>query len=788
MKQLVKFRAPALCAALPLLLSACGAGVPGSVNKHVAADSAPVQQGLWQYIQPLVGTLPPGFVNPGPVLPFGMVQPGPDTEGPLNYGGYSFNNVLITGFSHIHMSAGAFKGGEIPLMPLTGAPTSGDLAQFGFPGNAPFYASPYEHASEQAEAGYYRVQLLRYGVQAELTATERAGFHRYTYQVPGQTPRLLIAVGRDLRGAHPASATLRKDGVLTGRVQTDDQGGYAVYFAARFNAPFTAQVQDGGAALAEDQEVQADGLGVLLDFATLDGPLLAKVGISFVDADGALRNLDAEIPGWDFDAVRSSAQAKWDEALSRVFVEGGTEPEKQSFYTALSRAQQFPNLISDVDGRYPGPDDQIHTSARPHYSQYSLWDSYRGQNALLAEIVPGIYQDMVASLIDFDQQSGRLPRWQQAQRDAGHMSGDPAIPFIGEAWCRGLLDAPLRAASYDAMSRLAESRAEQIQLGYATVPKPGTFFEQIPGGERNAGTTLEYGLADFSLALMADSDGKAGDAQKLAQRSLNYRNLQDPETGRTQGFIRPRHDDGSWLTPFVPELPYGFQEGTSWQYSWLAMHDYAGLIEGMGGDDTVRQRLDTFFGFPLNAAPFVWPTIQNQITGFGVLYYGNQYAPGNEHDLEAPYVYNYIGVPWKTQATVRAAVSIYAPTPLGLPGNDDLGALSGALVWNMIGVYPINPGTPLYVIGSPHFERVTIRRPAGDFVVSASGASALKPYVDQAVLDGQTLARSWLILPRAAGTLDLRAVAVPDTAWGADAEARPPSLSRGALADFGCVP
>lgn len=784
----LKFCAPALCAALPLLFSACGAGVPGSVNKHVAADNAPVQQGLWQYIQPLVGTLPPGFVNPGPVLPFGMVQPGPDTEGPLNYGGYSFNNVLITGFSHIHMSAGAFKGGEIPLMPLTGSPTAGDLAQFGFPGNAPFYASPYEHASEQAEAGYYRVQLLRYGVLAELTATERAGFHRYTYQVPGQTPRLLIAVGRDLRGAHPASATLRKDGVLTGMVQADDQGGYAVYFAARFNTPFTAQVQDGGAVLAEDQAVQADGLGVLLDFATLDGPLLAKVGISFVDPDGALRNLDAEIPGWDFDAVRANAQAKWDAALSRVLVEGGTEPEKQSFYTALSRAQQFPNLLSDVDGRYPGPDDQIHTDTRPHYSQYSLWDSYRGQNALLAEIVPDIYRDMVQSLVDFDRQSGRLPRWQQAQRDAGHMSGDPAIPFIGEAWCRGLLDAPLRAASYDAMSRLAESRAEQIQLGYATVPKPGTFFEQIPGGERNAGTTLEYGLADFSLALMADSDGKAGDAQRLAQRSLNYRNLQDPDAGRTQGFIRPRHDDGTWLTPFVPELPYGFQEGTSWQYSWLAMHDYAGLIDGMGGDDTVRQRLDTFFGFPLNAAPFVWPTIQNQITGFGVLYYGNQYAPGNEHDLEAPYVYNYIGVPWKTQATVRAAVSIYAPTPLGLPGNDDLGALSGALVWNMIGVYPINPGTPLYVIGSPHFERVTIRRPAGDFVVSAPGASALKPYVDQAMLDGQTLPRSWLILPRAAGTLDLRAVAVPDTAWGADAGARPPSLSRGALADFACAP
>lgn len=767
---------------LAALTAACGSSAPtatdgGVVPRGADHDPPPAGADLARYVDPFVGSFPPGFVNPGPFAPFGMVQPGPDTEGPLNYGGYSVQNLLITGFSQVHMSAGVYKGGQFPLMPFVGPLTPGNLSQIGWPSQVPGYASPFLPVSQTAEPGYYRAQLLRYGVDVELTATPRVAFHRYTYLLPG-APRLLLDVSRDLDGYHLARAQRDADGLLSGSIDTGD--GYTLYFAARVSAPYTVAT-DAGEALQDGVVVEGEALKLVLEFPDgLDGALGVKFAISYTDVDGARRNLDAEIPHWDFDAVRTATREAWEGELARVLVEGGTEAERRSFYTALMRVQQFPNLHSDVDGRYKGPDGNIHRDTRPHYSQYSLWDSYRGQNQLLAEIQPTRYRDMVRSLLDFQRQGGQLPRWQQGPVDASHMSGDPVIPFIGEAWCRGLLDGGERRAALRAMQTLEASRRERIALGYIPVPKPDNVFEQIAGGSGVAGTTLEYGIADFALALMARDAGDADEAARLAQQSLNYRNLQDAATG----FIRPRHDDGSWLTPFLPELNYGFQEGTSWQYSWLVMHDYAGLVEGMGGAAEVERRLDAFFALPLNLVPAVWPFVQNQLTAFGTLYYGNQYAPGNEHDLQAPYVYNYVGAPWKTQLVARNAARIYAPTPLGLPGNDDLGALSGWLAWTMMGLYPMNPGTPLYVVGSPVFEKVTLQRPNAPLVIEAPGAGPLNGFVSGLALDGAALDRSWLLLPREAATVNLQTSLLPDLQWGT--QNLPPSSSTAALDVFGC--
>ncbi len=754
-----------------------GSGEGGRSGARADQDPAPASADLARYVDPFVGSFPPGFVNPGPFAPFGMVQPGPDTEGPLNYGGYSVQNLLITGFSQIHMSAGVYKGGQFPLMPFVGPLTPGNLSQLGWPSQVPAYASPFLPLTQTAEPGYYRAQLLRYGVDVELAATPRAAFHRYTYRLPG-APRLLLDVSRDLDGYHPASVQRAADGLLSGSIVTGD--GYALYFAMRVEAPYTATA--GGQSLDGGAVASGEALQLVLDFPEgLSQPLQVKIGISYTDADGARRNLDGEIPHWDFDAVRTATRQAWEGELARVLVEGGTAAERTSFYTALMRVQQFPSLHSDVDGRYRGPDDRIHHDTRPHYSQYSLWDSYRGQNQLLAELQPTRYRDMVRSLLAFQQQGGQLPRWQQGPVDASHMSGDPVIPFIGEAWCRGLLDANERSAALQAMQTLEASRRERIALGYIPVARPGTLFEQIAGGSGVAGTTLEYGIADFALALMTRSAGQRDEAERLAQQSLNYRNLQDAATG----FIRPRHEDGSWLTPFLPELNYGFQEGTSWQYSWLAMHDYAGLFAGMGGAASVQQKLDQFFALPLNLVPAAWPFVQNQLTAFGVLYYGNQYAPGNEHDLQAPYVYNYAGAPWKTQLVARNAARIYAPTPLGLPGNDDLGALSGWLAWTMIGLYPMNPGTPLYVVGSPVFEKVTLHRPGAPLVVEAPGAGPLNAFVNGLSVEGVARDRSWLVLPRQAVTVTLQTVFLPDLEWATHTP--PPSLSTAGLDAFGCL-
>jgi predicted alpha-1,2-mannosidase len=521
-----------------------------------------------------------------------------------------------------------------------------------------------------------------------------------------------------------------------------------------------------------------------------------KVGVSYTDEEGALANLDAELPGWDFDATRAAARAAWNEALWRILVEGGTEAERISFYSALYRLQHFPNLHSDVDGRYRGPDGQVHEDGRPHYSQFSSWDSYRGQNQMQAEIVPERYGDMVRSLLAFHEQAGFLPRWQEGPKDASHMSGDPIIPFIGEAWCRGQLNAQLRAALWPALANLPARRdGELAARGYISVPPPAPYgasgigpldelqklVREVEGGPGRAGTTLEYGIADFSLALMAQHVAGA-DAAGIAQRSLNYRNLLDVEDTK---WIRPRLADGSWLTPFAPELGYGFQEGTSWQYSWLAMHDYAGLVAGMGGSEAVQQRLDVFFNFPaVVATPVAWPTVQNQVTAFGVAYYGNQYAPGNEHDLQAPFVYNYVGAPWKAQAVARAAASIYTPTPNGLPGNDDLGALSGWLLWTMAGLYPMNPGTPLALIGSPVFEKLTIRRASGDLVIEAPGSSGVSKYVQSVTVNGAAWEKPYLVLPRAATTIRVELGPVPSPDWGAAQP--PPSLSADGMEQFGC--
>jgi len=758
------------------------AGVVVMLMLPVASRAGTDDPAAW--VDPFIGTLVPGFVNPGPVLPHGMVALGPDTEGPLNYGGYYRHNSLITGFSHIHMSAGVPRGAQIPLMPVTGEVLGGDLSDIGWTQPVPAYSSAFDHATEVAEPGYYAVQLDRYAIGAELTATERAGMHRYRFPA-GVASKIVVDVGRDLGGRHPASATLVDDRTLAGSITTSTGPNHTIHFVARFDRSVLAAHSLEGELLMPGSTLSADGAGVVLDFGSDGGVLVAKVGISYVDQAGAAGNLDAEIPRWDFDEVRSDAVAEWRRALSRVEVEGGTAAERISFTTALYHSQLFPNVASDVDGRYLGADGEIHSGNRPHYSHFSLWDSYRGQNQLLAEIDPVAYRDMIGSLLDFHRQSGSLPRWQLANRDQGSMSGDPVIPFVAEGWCRGLVPDDAKPELFEAMREMVERRPEYIEHGYQPVRPPESSWEVYEGGPGSTGTSLEYGVAEFSLALMADRLERETDRDTMVARAMNYRNLLDPQTG----WIRPRFADGSWLEPFHPELGYGFQEGTSWQYSWLAMQDLRGLFDRMGGDSVVRDRLDTLLAFPATATVPVLPAkAQNQATVFGIAYYGNQYAPGNEHDLEAPFLYNYAGAPWKTQASARGVVSVFTPTPDGLPGNDDLGALSGWLVWAMLGIYPMTPGAPMYTVASPVFTSAVVHRPTGDLTISAPNASTTAKYVQSATLNGAPLDRAWFTESdlQDGATVTLAMDAIPNVAWGAAPQDAPPSASTHALDAFGC--
>ncbi len=713
-------------------LPACLLAVAAAAPAARAADPA-------GSVDPMIGTFAPGFVFPGAVVPFGMVQNSPDTVGPLVYSGYMWHDALIRGFSLVHLSGpGATKGGDLPFMPWTGSGPP--------PGDPQRYASAYSHAAEHAEAGYYSVRLAN-GVAAELTASTHAAMQRYAFP-PALDADLIVDAGRDNAGLHEGGFRVVGPREIAGW----GRDRYPVHFVARFDAP----IVDHGATWVRF----APGQTVTM-----------RVGLSFVDEAGARRNLDAEAPeDLSFDAMRAAARAAWSRQLGRVEVDGGTELERRSFYTALYHASLHPNAFTDVDGRYLGFDGAAHRAqGRTQYANFSLWDTYKADNQLLALLEPGRYADMLRSLLADAEQGGHLPRWAEQNTDPAHMSGDPAIQAIAEGACRGLLSDREARALYDRAVELVGRRETSWQeLGYLP----------LEDSSRGAGTTLEYGAADFALALLADRLGRHDEAARWREQSLAYRRLLDPGTR----WIRPRNADGSWYAPFDPAHDEtGFQEGNSWQYSWLAPHDARGLFDRMGGDAAALGRLDHLFAGP--------PEAQNRLTAFGVAYRFDQWAPGNEHDLGAPYLYAFARRPSSTQAVLAAVRELYRPTVDGLPGNDDLGSLSAWYVFAALGFGPFTPGAPLYMVGSPEFPRVTLHLAGGRaLVVEAPGASAAAPYVQSAALDGRPLARAWFTdgAIRRGGTLRLEMGPRPNAAWASGAADVPPSASDAPLAAFGC--
>jgi predicted alpha-1,2-mannosidase len=727
-------------------------------------------------VDPLIGTFAPGFTVPGAATPFGMVQVSPDTESPLAYSGYLWTDQLITGFSHTHLSGpGVPKAGDVPLMPTVGPVLSSDHL---------LNASPFSHAAEHASPGDYRVRLARGGIDVELAATTRTGMQRYTFP-PGIAANVLLDVSRSIEGEHDASLRVIGDREVEGSVS----GRYRVFFVARFSKPFTSTGTWRGSTLTRGgRAVSGPGVGGWVSFGAslAPQPITVKVGISFVDIAGARANLESESPSWDIGAVRAEGRAAWDHALRAITIDGGTPTDRVAFTTALYHAQLHPNVFSDIDGRYRGFDDAIHTTrGGAHYANFSSWDTYKAHNQLLSLIAPERYQDMALSLLADAQQGGRLPRWGEQHVDASHMSGDPVVPFLVDGLCRGALeglDPPTIEQLYEQMRALALEHREPAlqQLGYLP----------LEASSRGAGTTLEYGVADFALALAAHRLGHPADAARFAADAERWRLLFDDATG----FVRPRHADTSWLTPFQPTAETGFQEGNAWQYTWLAPHDARQLFDAMGGDAAAVGKLDTLFSQLLaSTTPVVVAEAQNRATAFGLVYRTNQYAPGNEHDLQVPGMYSFTDQPWKGQAVLRQVQGIFRAAPNGLPGNDDLGALSAWHVLSSIGLGPVTPGAPFWVIGSPSFERSAIRlgesADAGTFTITAPGTSPLAKYVGAAWVDGAQTWRGWLPdrAVRPGGSLRLEMRATPNEAWASAPANRPPSSDPTDLDRFGCT-
>ncbi len=698
-----------------------------------AAPARAADEDLARHVDPMIGTFAPGFIFPGAAAPFGMVQNSPDTRGEFAYSGYLWSDPAIQAFSLVHLSGpGVKKGGDIPVMPVLGEPSL-DPNQI---------QSPYDHATEKAEPGYYSVFLAKPATTVELTASEHAGMQRYTFP-PAGGPKLVFDPARSVEGVADGGFRVVGDREVAGW----RRGRYPVFFVARFSRPFDSSgTIDKGGWVGWDE----------------GGEVTVSFGLSFVDEDGARRNLEAEAPDFDFDAMRSATRAAWNRELSKVRVSGGSELDLKSFYTALYRSQLHPNTFTDVDGRYRGMDDQVHVAkGRVQYSNFSSWDLYKSWHQLIATTQPERYREMLLSLLADHREGGFIPRWKEQSIDADHMSGDPAIPMIADGVCRGLVKKKETAALYDAAKHLVERRDPQLlELGW------------LPD---RPGTTLEYGVADFALALVAHRLGLADEAAQHLERSLNYRNILDPETH----WIRGRDAEGNWATPFDPaggESPEqttgrGFQEGNSWQYSWLAMHDARKLMELMGGDDVAIDRLDQMFSLPAE--------MQNRLTAFGLVYRFPQWAPGNEHDLEVPWMYHFAGQPWKAAAELADARHLYRPTIDGLPGNDDLGGLSSWHALDMLGLGALVPGAPYFALGSPAFEHAEIDTGDGTFTIDSPGSG---PYVSDASLNGAPLDRAWIRDSEMTGTLRLERSSTANEDWGA--ENRPPTGTD--LSTFGC--
>jgi len=758
------------------------------------AHAATPGERAYAAVDPFIGTGGEGHTYPGATVPFGMVQLSPDTQiKPRKeaYGwaaGYRYDDSTIVGFSHTHFSGSGHSDlGDVLLMPISGEPKleRGDVK---VPGSG--YTSRFRHQTEQAQPGYYAVTLDDYGVRAELTASPRVGVHRYTFP-KGKPAHVLVDLRTSLYD-YPGKVLwsrlrVRADGTVTGFRETRGWApGRQLYFAMRFSRPLSgSQLQDTEQDVAYKgfpppgeknprQRAQIEGrqLVGVLDFGTpdaKDAPLVVKLAISPVSEEGAIANLDAEVPGFDFDAVRADARKQWTQALSAIDADG-TPTQRTQFYTALYHSLLGPTLFMDSDGRYRGPDNAVHQAKGwTNYSTFSLWDTYRALHPLLTLVQPPQRtSDVVNSLLASRRESayGILPVWAFHGLETWCMIGYHAVPVIADAYMKGIggfdadeaLQAMVASANYGPYDGIAAYR----ELGYVPIDEEG----------EAASKTLEYAFDDWTIARVAEKMGRGDIAGEFGKRAANWKHAYDPATG----FMRARKRDGSFREPFDPTASgYGsdYTEGNAWQYSWYVPQDVAGLAAAHGGADQLLAKLDQTFDAKVD--PSIFEHMED-ITGLI-----GWYAHGNEPSHHVAYLYAYAGQPWRTQARLKQIMdSQYAARPDGLAGNDDLGQMSAWYVFSTLGFYPVAPGSNQYVIGRPFLPRATLNLANGHrFTVIAEGLDAKHTYIGSATLDGQPLPRAWLSHEEimAGGELRFRMQAEPDRQWATDPAQHPYSMS-----------
>jgi predicted alpha-1,2-mannosidase len=681
-------------------------------------------------VDPFLGASGGGNVFPGPVVPFGEIKPGPDMAAPAGHDPNAGWNATdnIRGFSQTHVSGtgGGAKYGNILVTPTTGALAPLDST------------SP--RAGESASAGFYSVTLARYNIGVEITAARRSAIYRFHYP-KGVPANLLFDVSHILvSGAKQNEDQRLTDCAVRILSPTEIAGStsvtngwnkqptsYTVYFSARLSAPAASWgtwLND--EVTPESKSAHAEsgsGSGAWLTFADIGNhPVLMKIGISFVSVAQAKQNLAAEIPGFDFDAIHASALAQWDKALSTVELKGETPEQAQIFSTALYHTMLMP---TDRTG-----DNPLWKSSEPYYDDYyAIWDIFRTSSPLLLLIAPERESQIVRALVDLYRHEGWLPDARSGNYNGRTQGGSNAEFVLSDAFVKGMKGVDWKTALAAEMHDAEISPADHFKEGRGGLDDWHHLgYVSIEGSDRPASADMEYAADDFEIALLAKGLGETADYEKYLRRSANWKKLWDPDfsEGGFTGFIRPRHRDGTWLTPFTAVMSCSwngdtFYEGNSWTYSTFVPQDIAAMIEKSGGAENFVRRLDSFFDVP------------------------GRYDVGNEPGFLAPYLYIWAGRPDKTDARVRQIIAAsYHSGPDGLPGNDDSGAMSSWYAFGQMGIFP-NAGQDVYLIGSPAYPQTTLHLAGGkDFLIEARNLSAENMYVTSATLNGRVLDRAWL--------------------------------------------
>ena len=704
------------------------------------------------YVDPFIGTTNFSICNPGAIRPHGLMSVVPfnvmgsdlnqqDKDSRWWSAVYEYNNKYFTGFAHVTLSGvGCPEMGTLLTMP-----TTGEL-------NVDYRSYGSEYKDETARPGYYSNVLTKYGIKCEVAATMRSSIERYTF--PGGKSNLLFNLGNGL--TNEIGASLRRvsgtefEGTrLLGTFCYNPQAVFPMYFVVRVNKKPSAfgmwkKQPDLHNAQAQwdayqgkyklypgyGRDMAGNDIGYYMTYDLAKGEQVeVQVGVSFVSIEGARANLNAEQQGFNFDKTVADTRAEWANTLNRISVEGGTDDQRRVLYTALYHSQIHPTVLQDVDGKYPKMEsnENGHTNGN-RYTVYSLWDTYRNLSQLETLLYPDKQVDMINSMIDMYREWGWMPKWELFGRETWTMEGDPAIPYIADAYMRGLRGFDINTA-YKAFRASATIPGKDnkmrpdidpyIEKGYV----PLGYYAADMSGDNSVSHALEYYLADNALSILAKELGHNNDAKLFRQRALGYKHYYSKESGT----LRPIQKDGSFLTPFNPEAGAnfencpGFHEGSAWNYTFYAPHDVTGMAKMMGGQRKFVDKLQMVFDKGL-------------------------YDPANEPDIAYPYLFSYFkGDEWRTQKTVTELLKKYYTTrPDGIPGNEDTGTMSAWAIFSMIGLYPDNPGDPSYTLTTPVFDKVTLHLdpkfyPNGDITIETDRTSPSQQYIKSITIGGKKL-------------------------------------------------